>query len=248
MTLWRLEWLRLVRTHRWMVVLGVYLVFGIVGPLSAAYLQEIIGRVGGELTIIAPDPTPADGIAQFIGNASQLGVLAVIVIGVAALAVDARPELAAFLRTRVPRARTLLLPRYVVTLGLAATGLVLGTAVAWGFTASLIGRLPTTAMLVGTAYGILYLAFAVAVLAAVSGFTRSQPAAVFATLAVLLGLPVLGLVPALQPWLPSELLSAVAAMVGGVPAREFTRAAVVAVVGTAALLALATRRFGRREL
>jgi ABC-2 type transport system permease protein len=248
MTLWRLEWLRLVRTHRWMIVLGAYLVFGIVGPLTAAYLQDIIGRFGGELTIIAPAPTPADGITQFIGNASQLGLLAVIVIGVAALAVDARPELAAFLRTRVPRPWALLLPRYVVTMALAATGLVAGTAVAWALTSALIGGLPVTAMLVGTAYGILYLAFAVAVLAAVSGFTRTQPTAVFATLAVLLVLPVLGLVPPIQPWLPSELLSAVAAMVDGVPASEFVRAAVTALVGTTALLGLATHRFGRREV
>lgn len=248
MTLWRLEWLRLVRTHRWMVVAGVYLLFGLLGPLGAAYMQEIIGRFGGELTIIAPDPVPADGIAQFIGNASQLGLLAVIVVGVASLAVDARPEVAAFLRTRVPRAGTLLLPRYVATLGVAVAGLVAGTAVAWGLTVLLIGRLPVAAMLVGTAYGILYLAFAVAVLAAVSGFSRSQPTAVFAALGILLALPIVGLVPAVQPWLPSELLSAVAAMVEGVPAGEFVRSVVTAVVGTAGLLALATRQLGHREL
>ena len=32
MNLWRLEWLRLVRTHRLLVVVGVYLFFGITGP------------------------------------------------------------------------------------------------------------------------------------------------------------------------------------------------------------------------
>ncbi len=205
MTLWRLEWLRLVRTHRWMIILGAYLLFGIVGPLTAAYLQDIIGQFGGEMTIVAPDPTPADGIGQFIGNASQLGLLAVIIVGVGALAVDARPEIAAFLRTRAPRAWTLLLPRYVATLAVAAAALAIGTGAAWGLTSALIGGLPAGAMIVGTLYGILYLAFAVAVLAAVSGFTRSQPTTVFAALAVLLVLPLVGLVPPVKPWLPSEL-------------------------------------------
>ncbi len=248
MTLWRLEWLRLVRTHRWMIIVGAYLLFGVVGPLTAAYLQDIIGQFGGEMTIVAPDPTPADGIGQFIGNASQLGLLAVIIVGVGALAVDARPELAAFLRTRVPRAWTLLLPRYVATLSVAAAALVIGTGAAWGLTSALIGDLPAAAMIVGTLSGILYLAFAVAVLAAVSGFTRSQPTTVFAALAVLLVLPLIGLVPAIKPWLPSELISAVAAMVAGAPAGDFVRAVATTVVATAGLLALATHRFGRREL
>lgn len=248
MTLWRLEWLRLVRTHRWMIVVGVYLLFGIMGPLTAAYMQDILGQFGGEMTIVAPDPTPADGVNQFIGNASQIGLLAVIIVGVAALAVDARPELAAFLRTRVPRAWTLLLPRYLVTLGVAAAALVLGTGVAWALTTALIGGLPAVAMVVGTLYGILYLAFAVAVLAAFSGVTRSQPTAVFAALAVLLALPIVGLLPPVKPWLPSELISAVAAMAAGAPASDFGRAVATTIVATGGLLALATHRFGRREL
>lgn len=248
MTLWRLEWLRLTRTHRWMIIVGAYLLFGVVGPLTAAYLQDILGRFGGAMTIIAPDPTPADGIGQFIGNASQLGLLAVIIVGVGALAVDARPELAAFLRTRVQRAWTLLLPRYLVTLAVAASALIIGTGAAWALTAALIGGLPLAAMVVGTLYGILYLAFAVAVLAAVSGFTRSQPTTVFAALGILLVLPLIGLLPPIKPWLPSELLSAVASMAAGVPASNFLRAVATTIVASIGLLAVATHRFARREL
>lgn len=248
MTLWRLEWLRLVRTNRWMIIVGIYVLFGVLGPLTAAYMQEIIGQFGGEMTIVAPDPRPADGIAQFIGNASQLGLLAVVVIGVGALAVDARPEIAAFLRTRVRKAWTLLLPRYVMTLAAATVGLVVGTATAWALTAALIGGLPAGAVVVGTLYGMVYLAFAVAVLAAVSGFTRSQPTTVFAAIAILLVLPIVGLVPVIQPWLPSELLTAVAAMVEGAPATEFLRSVTTSVVATAALLVVANRRFVQREL
>lgn len=248
MTLWRLEWLRLTRTHRWLIVLGVYLLFGIMGPLTAAYMQDIIGQFGGDVTIIAPDPQPADGIGQFLGNASQLGLLAIIIVGVGALAVDARPELAAFLRTRVPRAWSLLLPRYVVIVAIAAVSLAAGTGVAWALTAALIGGLPAGGMIVGTVYGILYLGFAVAVLATVSGYTRSQPTAVFAALAVLLVLPIIGLIPAVKPWLPSELISAVAAMAEGATAGDFARSVATTVAATAGLLALATHRFVRREL
>jgi ABC-2 type transport system permease protein len=104
MTLTRLELLRMVRTHRWMALFGIYLFFGVLGPLTARYLNEIIEHFGtGEIVFQAPDPEPIDGIVQFIGNASQLGLLAVVLVAAAAISVDARPEVAAFLRTKVAR-------------------------------------------------------------------------------------------------------------------------------------------------
>lgn len=248
MTLWRLELLRLVRTHRWMILFGVYGVFGALGPVAARYINELLERFGGEVTITAPDPRPVDGLIQFVSNTSQLGLLALVVVASAALAVDARPEVAAFLRTRVSRASRLVVPRYVVMAGTAAAALVVGTGVAWSLTAWLIGGLPAGAVVLGTVYGSLYLAFVVAVVAAAAGYTRGQATTVFAALAVLILLPIVGLLPAVSPWLPSELLTAVVAMADGVPATEYLRALAVTVLAVPALLAIAVRRLDQREL
>lgn len=248
MTLWRLELARLVRTRRWVIVLGVFAFFGVVGPLSARYINEIIERFGGGLQFTAPDPTPVDGILQYLGNASQLGVLAVVVVASLALAVDAQPEIAAFLRTKVTRGRELLPSRYVVTTCAAVTGLVVGTLLAWVLTSSLIGGLPAGALLVGMAYGALYMAFAVAVVALVATVTNTQATTIFASLGGLLLFPILGVIDPLEPWLPSTLLTATAPMVQGVGAGEFLRAVVVSLLATAALLALTARRMDRREL
>jgi ABC-2 type transport system permease protein len=63
MTLLRLEILRVVRTRRWMLVVGVYAFFGLAGPLLARYLNEILERFGGDEIIVAGhDPQPIDGI------------------------------------------------------------------------------------------------------------------------------------------------------------------------------------------
>jgi ABC-2 type transport system permease protein len=248
MNLWRLEVLRLTRTHRWMILLGVYLFFAVTGPLTAAYFNEIMASFGGDVTVIAPDPRPVDGIAQFVGNAGQLGLLAVVIVAASALAFDSKPELAAFLRTRVERTSTLLIPRYVVMTGAAVATLVVSTAVAWVGTTALIGGLPAGPVLLGTLYGAVFLAFAVAVLAAVAGYARTQTGAAFASLLVLLALPIVGMVPAVAQWLPSALLGAVIEMVDGASAGEYLRALVVTVMSTAGLLALAAHRFSRREL
>lgn len=248
MTLWRLEGVRLLRTHRWMILFGVYLLFGVLGALTARYFNEIIQRFGEGMVVTAPDPRPADGIIQFVGNASQLGLLAVVVVAAAALTLDAKPELAAFLRTRTPRPGLLVIPPFTVTTAAAALALASGTAATWILTDALIGPLPAWSLVLGTVYGMLYLAFSVAVVALVAGYTRGQAATVLGALAVLLLMPIVGVLDPVQSWLPSTLLTAVAAMVEGAPAGDFAPAAAVTVLATALLLALAVRRFGGREV
>lgn len=248
MSLWRLEVLRLLRTHRWLVLLGVYVLFGVLGALSARFLNELLGRMGGDVQIIAPDPRPVDGLIQFVSNTSQLGLLAVVAVAAGALALDARPERAAFLRTRVERPARLLVAPYLVTTTAAVLALAVGTAVTVGLTTVLLGALPAGPVVVGTLYGALYLAFAVAVVAAAGALLRGPVATVFAALGLLIALPVVAMVEAVRPWLPSELLTAVIALVEGAGAGDFLRAGAVAVAATAGLLALAAHRIERREL
>jgi ABC-2 type transport system permease protein len=246
--LWRLELLRLIRTHRWLLLFGIYLFFAVVGPLTARYFGAIMERFGGEIQIVMPEPRPVDGLLQFLDNGGLFGLLAVVVVGASALALDARPEIAAFLRSRTDRPARLLVPRYVVTVAAGVAALAAGTVVTWLVTASLLGRMPIGAVAAGTVLGALYLAFVVAVVAAMAGFVRSQVAAVFATFAVLLALPMFGMVGAVRPWMPSELLYAGVGLVEGEPLRDFARATAVALVASAGLVGLAAWRFERREL
>ncbi|HVM21390.1 MAG TPA: hypothetical protein VM307_15630 [Egibacteraceae bacterium] len=247
MTLWRMEIARLLRTRR-IVALGfVYLFFGFVGPLTARYMEQIIARFGGGMAVDVPPPTPADGILQFASNAQQIGLLVVLVVAAGALAFDARPEIGLFLRTRVRSVARLLAPRYVVTTVAAGVAFVLGTLAAWYETAVLIGPLPAGRMIAGMAYGVLYLAFAVAVVALATAVMRGRLAAVAVAIIALLTLPILGLLPAVEPWLPSRLVGAQVALAAGDAPADYVRAAIVSVLASAALLAVSTVLLRRRE-
>lgn len=248
MNLWRLEWLRLVRTKRWLVLAGVYGFFAVLGPFGARYLQEIVTRFGGGVEVIIPDPTPVDGLLQFLSNASQLGVLAVLIVAAGALAMDARPEVAAFYRTRERRLWRLVLPRYAVVTAAAVGALTMGTGIAWALTAILIGPLPAGDVIVGTLFGGMYLAFVAALVAAATAVIRSAVAAVFAVVVAALAVPALALVRPLAPWLPSELAGAIIDLVLGAPASDFLRPLAIALVASAGLLWVAIRRLDRREV
>jgi ABC-2 type transport system permease protein len=201
----RLEWLRLWRTNRLAVLVLLFGLFGLLGPITAVYLPEIIGlasaQEGFELTV--PEPTPPDGIAQYIGNVGQLGLVAVAAIAALALAVDARPGLAAFYRTRQRSAASWVLPRWLATSLAAVLGWTVGLAAATYETVVLIGELPLDRVLVGWACWAVYLAFAVAVVALAAGLVRSTVGVTAAAVVGLLAIGAVGAIPQLGDWLPS---------------------------------------------
>ena len=248
MTLWRLEVLRLVRTHRWMILFGVYAALAVVSALTARYFNEIMERFGEAVEFTATEPQPVDAIIQFVSNTSQIGVLAVVVVAASSLTIDAKPEQAAFLRTKVPRPAHLLVAPYTATVAAACAAMATGTVIVSLLTETLIGPLPFWRVVLGIFFAACYLAFAVAVVAAVAGFTRGQATTVFGALGVLLALPIIGLFEPVQRWLPSELLSGLAAMVDGARVSDLVPSLIVTAVTTTGLLALAAFRFERREL
>lgn len=250
MSLWRLEWLRLTRTKWLLSLVAAYVAFGLLGPLTARYMADIIKAAGGEMdgvTIIFPDPVPADGMAQYIGNAVQVGTLIVIVAAASALAFDAIPEMGVFLRTRIPAVRRILAPRVVVPFAAAAAAFVLGAAAAWYETWALLGALSPGDVLLGTALGVVFLAFVVAVVAAVAQWARSVLSTVMVSLVVLVTLPIVGIVEVIGRWLPTRLGGALAELTAGTSGREFLGPTVVAVAAIAGLLWLAEVGARRRE-
>lgn len=245
MTIWRLEILRLFRTMRWVGLLASYLAFGILGPLITRYQEEIFRSVGGGLTIEAPPPTPGLAITAYLGNASQIGLMVTVFIAAGSLAFDAKPEWAAFLRTRTRSLGDLVVPKVAVMTAAASASFALGAIAAWAGTTLLIDEVPMGAMIAGTLAWTLYLAFAVSVVALAAGLSRSVVGAAGLTVVALLILPIVTQVfPAVRPWSPSTLVGAIVEMVEGRAATDFARAAlvsaalsVVALWGSVALLA-----------
>lgn len=249
MNLWRLELLRLVRTRRVLALGGVYLFFGLIGPLLARYMDRLLANVGGDVQVRVPPPTPAGGIAQFSSNAQQIGLLVVLVVAAGALAFDAKPEIGTFFRTRVDSVARLLVPRFAVAAAAAGAAFVLGTLAAWYQTVVLIGAPPAGGMLAGMLYGVIYLVFAVAVTALATAVVRTTLTAVALSVVTLLALPLLALLPGVGEWLPSDLLGALDALAAGAAtASDYLGATAVALVATAALLLGAVRLLDRRDI
>jgi len=248
MSLWRLEWLRLIRTPRAISLGGAYLAFGLLGPLLASHLSDIAKHVSSGITIIVSPPTAQDGIAEFISQSSQTGLIIVIIVAAGAMTFDSHRGVSTFLRTRCLRMRALLIPRYTVSSAAAVTAYTIGTAAAWYETTLLLGPLPVAPMLGGWLCTIVFLLFAVALVAAAASIVRGMLATIGLAAGILFALPVFGVLPAVHNWLPTALLRAPIDLLADGRFSDYGPALAVTAATTPLLLAAADFGLRRRDV
>jgi ABC-2 type transport system permease protein len=249
MNLWRLEWLRLVRTPRAISLAAVLFLTGLAEPVLTKYESKIFSHVGNGVRISAPPPTAADGLNSYVAEALLVGLILVVVLAAGALTFDSSQGRAIFLRTRVASCWQLLAPRAAVSAVAAALAYLLGTLAAWYEVTLLLGSLRPARVLADVLCGAVYLAFAVAVTAFAASLARSTIATAGIAFMVLLALPVLGAVQVIARWLPSAMVNAPVDILNRThQLGYFWPAFVVAAAASAVALAAATRRLNAREV
>jgi len=248
MSLWRLEWLRLVRTPRALALGAVYVAFGLIEPVITKYQSKLLGRLAHGVKISFPPVTPAQGLASYVNELSGIGLIVVVAIAAGAFSFDSRHGLATFLRTRVSSLWQLVTPRFAVNAVAAAIAYLLGTLAAWYETRLLIGPLPAGQTLAGVLCGASYLAFAVALTALAASLVRSTLAATAICLGVLLLLPIAGAFRAVHDWLPSTLVNAPVDLLTGARLSHYLPAFAVTAAASAAALTIAVVRLRAREV
>jgi ABC-2 type transport system permease protein len=248
------ELLENVRTHRLLVLAVVLILFGILSPVTARYMSQILsfaasGQEGMEQFLdLIPPPTILDSVDQYVKNLTGIGLLvvALLVMGLVAQEKD-RGTVVLILARPVSRLGFLLakftafaawLALCVIAAGLVAylyTGLLFGEWLAPGAFAGLNGLM------------ILYFLVVAALTFLGSTLTRSS----FVAAAIGLGgwalIGLLGNIRVLADYVPNRLAAAAAQLPRGAPFADW--AAVGISVGMIVLaLGLAAVVFRRQEL
>ncbi|MDA8238045.1 MAG: ABC transporter permease [Chloroflexi bacterium] len=207
------------RTMRLVVVAAVFAFFGLLSPVTARYIREIVDAVGGgQLGVAIPPPTVADAVAQFTKNVGQFGVLIAILLAMGAVATEKERGTAALLLTK-PIGRGAFLAAKAVAIGaLLALALAVSGVLCWVYTAILFEPLPVAGF--AAAVGVLWLSLAVfaALTFLASVVARSALVAGGAGFAALLVLGIASALPSVGPYLPTGLWGAADALaLGHVP-------------------------------
>lgn len=247
MSLWSLEWIRLTRTGRVFILLAVFFAFGIIGPLSVRYLPELLEAAGSSEAISSLPPiTPEFAMSSYVGNALQIGLLAIAFVGAAALAIDAKPEISVFFRSRAS-IRHIITPRFVVVSAASVFAFAAGVVTAAVTSGILIDWPEAGPTVIGSALVALYLVFVVALITLMGSLVRKVPATALLSVGTLIVLSIIGLLEPISPWLPSYLVGGFEGILAG---GDFIYWRAIAVTAAAifGFVAIAIVRLENREV
>jgi ABC-2 type transport system permease protein len=245
----RKELLEQWRTMRLPIVAAVFLLVGLASPLLARFTPEILKAVGGDqFSIVLPTPTAADAWAQLAKNLGQFGALVAVLLAMGSVATEKERGTAALILTKPAGRDAFLLAKMVAI----ATTLGISTAIAgagaWLYTLILFEPLPVAGFVAAMLLQWLALVAYAAVTFLGSTLTRSALAAAGLGVAAFIVLGILGIIPAIGPYLPTGLGDPARALALGLPGVDALGPAVASIVLVAALFAAAALAFRRQEL
>ena len=198
-----------VRTMRLLTVVAVFALIGLLSPVTARYMREIVEAVGGgQFEGMIPEPTVADAVAQFTKNIGQFGVLVAILVTMGSVATEKERGTAAFVLTK-PIGRGSFIGAKVLAIGaLLAAATVVAGVLCWVYTALLFEPLPVAHF--AAAVGLVWLSLAVvaAVTFLASVVTRSALVAGGVGFGAFLVAGILSALPGVGAYLPTSLWGA----------------------------------------
>ncbi len=202
----RKELLESWRTRRLPAVLIMFITIGLLSPLTAKYLPEIIkAALGDQITVPLPTPAAADSVLQLQKNLGQLGAFAAIVLAMNAVAGEKEHGTAAFLLTKPVRRGAFIGSKLVALGAVLALAVVGAIVVGWVYTAILFEPQPLAGWV---ALGVLsWLALAVwaAITFLASTVTGSAAAAAGVGIVALIVLSLVSAIPPVARFLPPAL-------------------------------------------
>lgn len=195
-----------IRTHKFLIIVAVLLVFGIGTPLLIKFLPEIIRLSGEEIPVPLPALGVIDALKSYISNLSQIGLLLVVLISMGAVAQERERRTAQMVLSKSVGPGIFILAKMTVIGLMIMIGLLIGAVGFYFYTTILLGSLDPEKFTLINLLSCLYLLFCLGVTLMFSCLFRNQLAAGGLSLVTLIGLAGLSGVPLFNEYLPNTLM------------------------------------------
>ncbi len=197
------------RSGRLVAVAAVFVLFGILGPLTDRFMKQLFDAIGSEsggMTFQVPPPSLEGAATQIMKNLSQFGIICALLLAMGSVAWEKERGTAGMILTK-PASRAAFLAAKLVAISLnLGLAVVLGCGLAYVYVLLLY---PAPFAIGGYVAMSLMLWWILVVFAAItmlgSTVTRSAIAAAGIGLVALLVLGVIGALPVIGPYMPSSL-------------------------------------------
>jgi ABC-2 type transport system permease protein len=198
-----------IRTNRLVAVAAVFVLFGIIGPLTDRYMKQLFDAIGSEsvgMTFQVPPPSLAGASAQILKNLSQFGIICALLLAMGSVAWEKERGTAGMIMTK-PASRAAFLAAKLVAISInLGVAVILGCGVAYVYVVLLY---PEAFPIGGYVAMCVLLWWTLVIFAAItmlgSTVTRSAIAAAGIGLVTLLVVGIVGALPVIGPYMPSSL-------------------------------------------
>lgn len=244
------EWMELVRTKKFFILLCVFAFFGILGPVTARYMQEIIiMAMGDTMPITVPPTTWIDSWGQFYSNLSQMGGICVIFLFMGCVTGEKQSGSAALTLTKNLSHTSFIMAKFVTAVAIFCTSLLLTVLICFGYTYFLFGYAGEIAsVLLGVVAYAVFVTTLIAVTVLTSTISRSTTVSALLAFCGFIILSVSGYTPKIGIVLPGTLLSKTTELSSGAAYSGMMWAVVISLCISALCLYLSVLSLKNQEI
>lgn len=202
------EFVEQMRTYRLLILLSVFFIFGLMSPLLAKLMPEILSGMDIQGMIITiPEATAMDAYAQFFKNITQMGIIVILLVFGGVISNELTKGTLINILAKGLGRHTVILAKYTSMLVLWTLALVLASLVNQAYTMLLFDTSDISNLLLSIFYLWLFGAFLLSLIILSSVLTGGNFGGLILTVVVLGGLLILDLFPKLEKVNPIYLSS-----------------------------------------
>ncbi len=194
------------KTYRFLVLVSVFLFFGLTTPITLKYLPEIIKLAGEQLEINFPPPTAIEALLSYSGDISQIGVFVIVLVAMGSIANELQRGTALMVLSKPVSRLAFVTSKLLAVSFTAICSLAVASAVCFGYTVWLIGGADVSDYIGMNIMVGLFMVFSIATTLLFSSLFRSSLAAGGVALGVIIGQAILTALPKVGDFMPGQLL------------------------------------------
>lgn len=250
LTLLKKEWMESLRNFKFIAFVIVMLIFGILSPLTALLMPEILGAALKEQFegLVLPDPTAYDSFVQFFSNINQMGMLLLVILFGSLLTNEFSRGTLTNLVTKGLKRRNIIAVKFLFVVIVWTIGYVLSAATTYMYTIMYWDETLHNlwfSLLTSYVYGIFLIALAFMLSIWVKNFVG--------VLGIMLGIIVVFTLISISPdaaeWLPNYLISSNMDLVTGeLEMNEVVPALLITLGAIAVFIVVAIMSFDKSEI
>ncbi len=244
------EFLEYFRTHKFIIIMAVFLLFGFLSPLIAMLMPIILESIVPEgMDITIPEPSAIDSWAQFYKNITQMGLFIMVIILSGIMSNEYNKDTLINVLTKGLDRKTVILSKYTMSSLLWTCAYLISFIVTWIYTEVFWGSVGITNIIPAALFLWIYGLFLLSIIILGSTIFKNVYGALLFVGGIVILQLILNIIPGIQQLNPIMLASDNLNLIAGtLNIEDFTLSLLTTVLLTIVSLVLTVNIFNKKMI